>query len=119
MAQEGARISELAASSGLTPSAMTRVLEKLEARGLVERVRGAQDDGRAALVRITTPGRRTRVRLDGLMVERARRIMAQVPVAERAPVLHALATLNHAIETAGYSAAGATCAPPRQRREVK
>jgi len=119
VAQEGARISELAASSGLTPSAMTRVLEKLEARGLVERVRGAQDDGRAALVRITAPGRRTRVRLDELMVERARRIMAQVPAPERAPVLQAMATLNRAIETAGYCAAGSTCAPPKQRREVK
>ena len=53
VAQEGARISDLAASSGITPSAMTRVLERLEARKLVERVRGAQADGRAAMVRIT------------------------------------------------------------------
>src|SRR2546426_837658 len=36
VAQEGARISDLAASSGITPSAMTRVLEKLEARKLPE-----------------------------------------------------------------------------------
>src|ERR1700742_467193 len=58
VAQEGARISDLAAASGITPSAMTRVLEKLEARGLVERVRGEQTDGRAAMVRITDAGRR-------------------------------------------------------------
>src|SRR5664279_5753653 len=60
VAQEGARISDLAASSGITPSAMTRVLEKLEARGLVERVRGAHEDRRAAMVRITATGKRTR-----------------------------------------------------------
>ena len=52
VASEGARLTDLAALSGITPSAMTRVLEKLEARGLVERVRGAHDDGRAAMVRV-------------------------------------------------------------------
>src|SRR4051795_8783318 len=55
--QEGSRLSDLAASSGITPSAMTRVLEKLELRGLVERVRGTHEDGRAAKVRITAEGR--------------------------------------------------------------
>jgi DNA-binding MarR family transcriptional regulator len=33
VASEGARLTDLAALSGITPSAMTRVLEKLEARG--------------------------------------------------------------------------------------
>src|ERR1700746_2053908 len=72
--KEGARISDLAASSGITPSAMTRVLEKLESRGLVERVRGAQTDGRAAMVRITADGRRTRKQLDWLMRRRTHQI---------------------------------------------
>ena len=60
VSSEGTRLTDLAALSGITPSAMTRVLERLEARGLVERVRGAQSDGRAATVRITAAGRRTR-----------------------------------------------------------
>ena len=101
IAQEGARLSDLAAHSGVTPSAMTRVLEKLEQRGLVERVRGAQKDGRAAIVRITPEGRRTRKLLDQLMVDRTNQIMAAIPAKEQPNILHALKTLNDAIENAG------------------
>src|SRR5258707_4889947 len=72
VAQEGARISDLASSSSISPSAMTRVLEKLEARKLVERVRGTQSDGRAATVKITAAGRRVREQRDELMLERTR-----------------------------------------------
>ncbi len=101
VAQEGARISDLAATSDITPSAMTRILEKLEARGLVARVRGAQDDRRAASVRITVKGRRTRAQLDQLMRARTRQIVESISPAERPAVLRALAALNHAMETAG------------------
>ena len=41
IAAEGARISDLAISVWLTPSAMTRAIERLEAEGMVRRVRGA------------------------------------------------------------------------------
>ena len=108
--QEGARIADLAASSGISPSAMTRVLEKLEARQLVERVRGAQPDGRAALVRITAKGRRTRSQLDGLMQQRTSQIMAAVPESQRAGVLRALATLNRAMQSADCCALNAPVA---------
>jgi DNA-binding MarR family transcriptional regulator len=101
VAQEGARLSDLAASSGITPSAMTRVLEKLEQRGLVERVRGAQQDGRAAMVRITAEGRRMRKLLDVLMRERTKQIVAAIPSKEQTNILRALKTLNDAIEKAG------------------
>jgi DNA-binding MarR family transcriptional regulator len=101
VAQEGARISDLAASSCITPSAMTRVLEKLERRGLVERVRGAQTDGRAALVRITAAGKRTRRQLDELMRGRTAEIVKSLPAAKRTSVLEALRLLNDAMETGG------------------
>jgi DNA-binding MarR family transcriptional regulator len=101
VAQEGARISDLAQTSGITPSAMTRVLEKLEARGLVERVRGAHDDGRAAMVRITAAGRRTRKQLDALMRERTNQIIESIPAKRRQQILEALHILNEAIESAG------------------
>src|SRR3974377_581223 len=84
---EGARLMDLAALSGITPSAMTRVLEKLEARGLVERGRGGNEDGRAAMVRITAAGRRTRKLLDELMRSRTQTIMAAIPQRQRAEVL--------------------------------
>lgn len=107
VAQEGARLSDLAAQSGITPSAMTRVLEKLEARGLVERVRGSQGDGRAATVRITAAGRRTRKQLDQLMRDRTNQIIDSIPARQRKQVLEALQLLNGAIESAGCCALNA------------
>jgi DNA-binding MarR family transcriptional regulator len=110
VAQEGAHISDLAASSGVTPSAMTRILEKLEARGLVERVRGKQTDGRAATVRITSEGRRTRKQLDTLMRQRTQQIIDSIPAKQRTEILHALQILNSAIESAGCCALNAPIA---------
>lgn len=107
IAQEGARLTDLAAQSGISPSAMTRVLEKLEARGLVERVRGAQTDGRAAMVRITPAGRRTRKQLDQLMRDRTNQIIDSIPAKQRTEVLKALQLLNGAIESAGCCALNA------------
>jgi len=104
VAREGARISDLAASSGITPSAMTRVLEKLEARQLVERVRGTLADGRAASVKITAAGKRVRQELDELMRERTRTIIHAIPVARRKEVLSALQLLNDVIAAAGCCA---------------
>ncbi len=101
VSSEGSRISDLAAMSDITPSAMTRVLEKLEKRGLVERVRGAQTDGRAAMVRITAQGRKTRKVIDELMRQRSQQILGTIPESERNGVLKALQLLNDAIESSG------------------
>lgn len=101
VASEGSRLSDLAQQSGITPSAMTRVLEKLEFHGLVERVRGAQVDGRAAMVRITAQGRRVREDLDKLMLERATSILSAVPDSERGNVIRALRIICDALEKTG------------------
>ncbi len=110
VSSQGARLTDLAALSGITPSAMTRVLEKLEARGLVERVRGAHHDGRAAMVRITSNGRRTRKLLDELMRGRTQQIMDSIPLKQRKQVLNTLELLNNAIENAGCCALNAPVA---------
>ena len=119
VAREGARISDLAASSGITPSAMTRVLEKLEIRGLVERVRGAHNDGRAVMVRITAAGRRTRKQLDALMRERTHRIIDSIPQTKQSKILKALRILNDAIESAGCCALNAPVAKLTRIEEAK
>ena len=119
VSSEGARLMDLAALSGITPSAMTRVLEKLEARGLVGRVRGAHNDGRAAMVRITAAGRRTRTLLDDLMRSRTRTIMNAIPPKQRAGVLNALQLLNNAIDSAGCCALNAPVAELTQIKEKK
>jgi len=101
IAQEGARLTDLAAASRITPSAMTRVIEKLEMQGMVERVRGQQDDGRAAMVRITATGRKARRRIDQLMRERARAVAESFPVNRRADVLRVLHEFSQALESSG------------------
>jgi DNA-binding MarR family transcriptional regulator len=119
VASEGARLTDLAALSGITPSAMTRALEKLEARGLVERVRGGHEDGRAAMVLITPAGRRTRKLLDQLMRDRTQTIMGAIPPRQRSEVLSALQLLNSAIENAGCCALNAPVATLTQIKEKK
>lgn len=119
VSSEGARLTDLSVLSGITPSAMTRVLEKLEARGLVERVRGAHLDGRAAMVRITVAGRRTRKLLDQLMRSRTQQIMDSIPLKQRKDVLHALELLNNAIASAGCCALNAPVAKLTTIKELK
>jgi DNA-binding MarR family transcriptional regulator len=107
-AQEGARLSDLALASGISPSAMTRVVEKLEKQNLVQRVRGSQPDGRAAMVRISAGGRAARRRIDQLMRDRIQAILDAIPPAQRAGILRALSTFNSALERTGC------CAPRPQ-----
>jgi len=99
--KQGARISDLAAESSLTASAMTRVLEKLEARNLVQRVRGADKDGRAAVVAITPRGREIRKTIDELMHQRTKSIIAAIPASARPQLLAGIRILNRALERGG------------------
>lgn len=99
--KQGSRISDLATDAGLSPSAMTRVLEKLEAQNLVQRVRGTDDDGRAAKVTITPRGREVRKRIDELMRERTKNIVSAIPAGFRPQLLAGVRMLNQALEHGG------------------
>jgi DNA-binding MarR family transcriptional regulator len=108
-AREGARLMDLAAAAEITPSAITRLIEKLEARGLVRRVRGGQSDGRAARVEITLEGRRVRERIDEMVDDRSRSVMMAIPATQRAEVLAALRLLNNALEAGGCCGPNFSC----------
>lgn len=110
--REGARLSDLAAAAGITPSAMTRNLDKLERRNLVRRVRGAGEDGRAAMVEITPEGRRVRARIDEMVCDRSRAIMNAIPERQRAQVLAAIRLFNDALEKAGCCGPNYCCESP-------
>ena len=110
--REGARLSDLAAAAEITPSAMTRNLEKLERRSLIRRVRGAGDDGRAARVEITPEGRRVRSRIDEMVCDRSRSIMKMIPANQREQVLAALRLFNDALEKAGCCGPNYCCDTP-------
>jgi DNA-binding MarR family transcriptional regulator len=100
-AGEGERICDLATSASISPSAMTRVLEKLEAKQLVKRLRGAARDGRAASVAITQHGRHVRAKIDQLMLERTRTILSVFPSGLQPQLLAAIRLLNHALAPDG------------------
>jgi DNA-binding MarR family transcriptional regulator len=110
--REGARLSDLAAAAEISPSAMTRVLEKLERRDLVRRIRGAKEDGRAAMVEITPEGRRVHTRIDEMVCDRSQSIMDAIPERQRAQVLSALELFNNALEKSGCCGPNFTCATP-------
>jgi DNA-binding MarR family transcriptional regulator len=99
--KQGARLSDLAFESTISPSAMTRALDKLEAEKLVRRVRGKGKDGRAAIVEITERGREVRRRIDQLMIDRTRQIVDAVPEALRPQTLACLRVLNQSMGPGG------------------
>jgi len=99
--QEGARLSDLAQAAEISPSALTRVLERLEKEGLVRRVRGGQKDGRAARVAITARGRGVRSRIDRLMQERTSSIVNAIPEESRNRLFEGLKMMNDCIERGG------------------
>jgi DNA-binding MarR family transcriptional regulator len=83
-AREGARLTDLAQVVGITPSALTRVVQKLEKLGLIQRMRGRFEDGRASVVSITPHGRKVRTKIDDLMLRRTGELVSAIPAAYRA-----------------------------------
>jgi len=97
----GERLSDLAQTTKITPSAMTRVLQRLEKQGLLQRVHGEMQDGRAATVAITPHGRQVRAQLDRFMMQRTATILSAIPADSREEILAAVRKLNDAFENAG------------------
>lgn len=84
---------ELAAALHLHPSTISGVLQRLESRGLLERVEH-ESDGRRVLLRVTRAGKRLNVPSAPGTVERAvRTALRRVPARDRAVTLSVLAKL--------------------------
>jgi DNA-binding MarR family transcriptional regulator len=98
---KGERLSDLADAMGITPSAMTRVLERLEKQGLLRRVHGGMEDGRASTIAITSQGQHTRALLDQFMIQRTREILEAIPLDSRTEILAAVRKLNKAFAVSG------------------
>lgn len=98
--RSGAReIGALAGAMGLTNSGMTRLVDGLEERGWVERVRGVEDRRRVE-VRLTEAGATEAARLQGLTEASIGRVLARVPRAKRAQVVESLRLVRDAIDGA-------------------
>ncbi len=80
--REAARVQELAAEAGITPSTATRILDALERRAIVRRARSVEDR-RGVTVTLTALGREALCRQDAWLRGRQRAFYAALPSGER------------------------------------
>jgi DNA-binding MarR family transcriptional regulator len=111
------KASELADAAGLTRGAITTLLDRMEARGYVRRVRD-REDRRAVRVEMTDAARERAAELDGPIAQGGARLLQKYPTRELAGVVkfpeegtalqrtHA-ARIRRTTERAGVSSAGA------------
>jgi DNA-binding MarR family transcriptional regulator len=85
----------LAAELRLTKSTVSRLVVQLEKRGWVRRRRG-DADGRERQVELTAEGERSAREVARRRGERMDRLLERIPVADRASVITALATVVEA-----------------------
>lgn len=93
----GARVSQLAAEVGVAPSTATRILDALERRGLVRRVRLRQDR-RGVVVSLTPDGEEALRRQDEWMRDRQLGFYSGLPDQERELVADLLLRLAALID---------------------
>ena len=89
--------STLAGHARVTKGAMTRLLDGLESRGLVERHQDAAD-GRRWLIELTAAGTKEAKRLAGMTENAVNLIMSRLPKDRRKPAVALIADLRKAAE---------------------
>jgi len=92
-------VGALAEHMGVSTSAMTRLVDGLEKRGWVQRVRG-EDDRRRVDLSLTADGRTEAERLRGATERGVAAVLAQVPAGKRAQVVESLRLLRDALAKA-------------------
>jgi len=90
-------VGRLATVMGVAQSSMTRLVDGLEKRGWVERVREGDDRRRVEVV-LTVAGRKEATRLNGLTEDILSTIQQRIPEGKQEQVLESLALLRAAIE---------------------
>jgi DNA-binding MarR family transcriptional regulator len=92
-------VSGLAAEARVTKSAMTRLVDGLEARGWVRRIRDG-DDARRVWVELTSDGKGEASRLARLTERSVNAVLERVPAGEREQVVRSMGLLRRAAEEA-------------------
>jgi len=107
-------MSRLAVLLDVSLSNATGIIDRMEERGLVERVR-VPDDRRVVLVRPAEAGRRAISETESSKRDRMRAVIGRLPASERPIVLEALRSLRRAlsaeVETTGLAGASAGPSP--------
>ncbi|MEZ4219982.1 MAG: MarR family winged helix-turn-helix transcriptional regulator [Polyangiaceae bacterium] len=101
---EGANdINGLAESSGVTASAMTRLVDGLERNDWVTRQRGA-DDRRRIVVELTPGGEQEARRLRALTEASVNAVLQAIPTDKHAQVTESVRLIREALDRAGRAA---------------
>jgi DNA-binding MarR family transcriptional regulator len=100
---------ELAAFAGVSPSAMTRLVDGLAKHGWVRRHR-SDEDRRRVLVELTARGKREASRLRGLTEHTLETVLGHIPAGKHQQVLESLQLVRAALERSS-DAVAACCAP--------
>ena len=100
----------LAASSGSSVSAMTRLVDGIERKGWAERVRDAADR-RRVLVQLTAAGEEEADRLRATTDELVATLFSAIPVDRRAQVIESMRLVRRAMDEMGGPLRGC-CAVP-------
>jgi DNA-binding MarR family transcriptional regulator len=90
-------MNELSAKMGLASSTMTRMIDQLVTKGLVQRQHD-EEDRRVVWVKLTAKGQRVQHTLDRAQRELFEGSLNQISEEERARILHALKSLNDLFE---------------------
>jgi len=124
------RLGDLGRRLGISPSTLTRNLERLEERGLISRSPDP-GDSRATTAALTEPGRRAAARVVRQDATFARSVLERIDPSRRAATIDALAELLAAVRSATESCCPGAydhlmkefprlepfeCAPARARR---
>ncbi len=98
LAERGVQpMNALAGSLRLSLSAMTRVIDPLEERGLVRRMRDARDR-RVCRVALTTPGEALWQRIEDELVASNADVLRELSVSERELVIRVMGQLSEAVD---------------------
>jgi len=103
--ERDANVSSLARKLGVTNSAMTRLLDGLEKRDYLERLRSV-DDRRRVELRLTPAGRTEAKRLRELTEDAMSSLLAQIPEEKHAQILESLELVRGALDKTRLSFPG-------------
>jgi DNA-binding MarR family transcriptional regulator len=95
--EDGSRMSELAERIGVAESTVTRLVDRLEAAGLVER-RISPPDRRCVVAELTPAGRKLAVELDESRRQFLAELLAMLPAGDRRELVRLFAKLTNAIK---------------------
>ena len=93
------KVTDLAGSSGVSPSAMTRLLDGLEQKGWVERTQ-ADGDRRKVMIQLTSSGQSEAERLRELTETSVAQVMSHIPETKHDMVAESISLLRQAVEKA-------------------